>query len=154
MNCSFPIFLNGSHTSQQAARASTLITTLFEGTGANTTPLPTTDTTLPASTTPPDLHSISPPTPQPEPTFTTAPQSTNTPEGNPTTDGKSAAKKTPRKRFSDSEFRLVNEHFARFIELGETPSLIDCEVFLSCYPHITRSKKQIQDKVKNLIKYK
>ena len=43
--------------------------------------------------------------------------------------------------------------FTNFIAGHATPSLADCELFLTCYPHLQRNKKQIQDKLKNIIKF-
>ena len=59
-----------------------------------------------------------------------------------------------RRQFSKVEERLVTEHFSKHNAQETTPSLMDCKIFISCYPEIQIEKKHIQDKVKNIIKFK
>lgn len=59
-----------------------------------------------------------------------------------------------RRKFTQEEERLVLKHFRNNIAERNTPSLFDCQEFLLRYAHIHWVKKQIQDKVKNIIKSK
>ena len=61
------------------------------------------------------------------------------------------AQHTPRKRFTPQEENELKEYFAPAILSGSTPSLEECDEFLRG-KEFQRSKKQIQDKIKNLIK--
>ena len=56
-----------------------------------------------------------------------------------------------RRRFTQDEEEMVNLYFSDTIQACQTASLEECKTFLENHP-IERSPKQIQDKVKNLIK--
>ena len=66
--------------------------------------------------------------------------------------GEEKPKSTLRKRFTAEDEEAVKEYFAPAILAGNTPSLEECSEFLRGR-ELDRSKKQIQDKVKNLIKH-
>ena len=50
------------------------------------------------------------------------------------------------------EATKITEYFAADITEKKTPSLSQCEEFLKMHADIHRSKKQIQDKVKTIVK--
>lgn len=67
--------------------------------------------------------------------------------------GEEKAKKSPRKKYSSEEPEEVRSYFAPAILAGMTPSLEECSEFLKGR-EMARTKKQLQDKVKNLMKSK
>ena len=57
----------------------------------------------------------------------------------------------PERGFSKEYLPFIEEHFAQSIERKKPVTLASCRDFLRKHP-TNRSAKQIQDKVKNLIK--
>ena len=70
------------------------------------------------------------------------------------TEGETASCGAQRKRFrfSNKEEEQIKSHFATAISSHVTPSLEACRAFLAKNP-LDRSPKQIQDKVKNIMKW-
>lgn len=54
--------------------------------------------------------------------------------------------------FSEDETEKITSYFSTFIRSSKTPSLQECKKFLDSCPLPGRSAKNIQDKVKNIIK--
>lgn len=57
-----------------------------------------------------------------------------------------------RRPFTEAESDAIHEYFSGDIAAIHTPSLHDCKTFLTAHPSINRNAKQVQDKVKNIIK--
>ncbi len=61
--------------------------------------------------------------------------------------------KTTRRKYTDDETETISLYFDSYIDSNSTPSLLTCGQFLQDH-NLDRNKKNIQDKVKNIIKYK
>ncbi len=61
--------------------------------------------------------------------------------------------KKKRVSYTKEETELIAKYFSEEIKTGSTAHKHNCKVFLSLHPTVKRDCKQIQDKVKNIVKY-